>query len=52
MERVEQDRWVCEQNVARFQKQLALATSEMDRQSLRAMLAREQDRAKAFAPRD
>ena len=41
MDRKDQDHWVCEENIARFEGQLMLATSEKNRDHLCGLLASE-----------
>jgi len=45
-------RWVCEENIARFEGQLMLATSEKNRDHLRGLLAREPERLRPLSPKD
>jgi hypothetical protein len=39
-----QERWVCEENIARFEDQLKVATVEKQRDHLRGLIARERER--------
>ena len=52
MDRKDQDHWVCEENIARFEGQLMLATSEKNRDHLRGLLAREPERLRPLSPKD
>ena len=46
----EQERWVVENNLARFEEQLKLTTDERQRDQLRGLLAREQERHSLLPP--
>jgi hypothetical protein len=48
----EQERWVVEGNIARFEDQLKMATDEKHRENLTAMLARERVRHSRLPPED
>jgi hypothetical protein len=44
MDQKDQNHWVCEENIARFERLLKLATSEKNRQQLCGLLAKERER--------
>jgi hypothetical protein len=46
----EQERWVVEGNIARFEDQLKMATDEKDRDQLKALLAKERERQSRLPP--
>ncbi len=48
----ELNRWVCEENLVRFEAGLNLATNEKDRDRLRAMLDREREHLRLLPPKD
>jgi hypothetical protein len=50
MGKIDQERWILEQNIARFEDQLEHATDEKQRAMLRAMIAREQERHNRSPP--
>lgn len=45
-----QNRWVCEENIVRFEGLLKVAANEMTRDRLRGLLARERERHRLLPP--